>query len=414
MEMIAEDIVIVGAGIAGLATALGLHRQGVRSIVLESSESLRATGFALGLWTNAWRALDALAIGDSLRQQSVQNNEFQVFSADSGLPTAAIPLQAHKNQHFESRCMRRKVLLETLHKELPKGTIRYSSKVVMIEESGLFKLVHLADGSIIRTKVVIGCDGVNSVVAKWLGLQNAVDSKRSAIRGFVEFPEKHGYEPKVYAFFGGGVRFGFLPCDETGLYWFCTYNQSIAHFDENAEQDPVKLKEFVLSKTRDVSKEVTGILERTPLDCISSAKLKLRLPWNVLLGDITRSNICVAGDALHPMTPDLGQGGCSALEDSIILSRCLAEAFLAKPRGDIADDQNANEEFNRIKKALDKYAKERRWRSALLITGAYLTGFIQESNNKVISFLREKFLARYTLRIVLSVADFDCGKLLLS
>ncbi|XP_031124935.1 monooxygenase 2-like [Ipomoea triloba] len=413
MEM-REDIVIVGAGIAGLATALGLHRQGLRSMVLESSESLRAAGFALGLWTNAWRALDALAIGDSLRQQSVQNNEFQVFSADSGLPTAAIPLQMHKNQHFESRCMRRKVLLETLHKELPEGTIRYSSKVVMIEESGLFKLVHLADGSIIRTKVVIGCDGVNSVVAKWLGLQNAVDSKRSAIRGFVECPEKHGYEPKFYAFFGGGVRFGFLPCDETGLYWFCTYNESTAHFDESAEQDPVKLKEFVLSKTRDVSKEVTGILERTPLDCISSAKLKLRLPWNILLGDITRSNICVAGDALHPMTPDLAQGGCSALEDSIILSRCLAEAFLAKPRGDIADDQKASEEFNRIKNSLDKYAKERRWRSFVLITGAYLTGFIQESNNKVISFLREKFLARYTLRIVLSAADFDCGKLLLS
>lgn len=50
-------------------------RQGLRSIVLESSESLRITGFALGLWTNAWRALDALGIGDSLRQQSVQNNE---------------------------------------------------------------------------------------------------------------------------------------------------------------------------------------------------------------------------------------------------------------------------------------------------------------------------------------------------
>lgn len=45
------------------------------------------------------------------------------------------------------------MLLETLHKELPEGTIRYSSKVVMIEESGMFKLVHLADGSIIRTKV---------------------------------------------------------------------------------------------------------------------------------------------------------------------------------------------------------------------------------------------------------------------
>lgn len=48
-----------------------LCRVGLRSIVLESSDSLRATGFALLLWTNAWKALDALGIGDSLRQISL-------------------------------------------------------------------------------------------------------------------------------------------------------------------------------------------------------------------------------------------------------------------------------------------------------------------------------------------------------
>ncbi|OVA15772.1 FAD binding domain [Macleaya cordata] len=71
MEIInmVEDIVIVGAGIAGLATSLGLHRMGLRSLVLESSDSLRVTGFAFTTWTNAWKALDALGIGDSLRQQ---------------------------------------------------------------------------------------------------------------------------------------------------------------------------------------------------------------------------------------------------------------------------------------------------------------------------------------------------------
>uniref|UniRef100_A0A0E0CVC3 FAD-binding domain-containing protein n=1 Tax=Oryza meridionalis TaxID=40149 RepID=A0A0E0CVC3_9ORYZ len=55
-----EGIVIAGAGLAGLATALGLHRKGVRSLVLESSATLRASGFAFTTWTNAFRALDAL------------------------------------------------------------------------------------------------------------------------------------------------------------------------------------------------------------------------------------------------------------------------------------------------------------------------------------------------------------------
>lgn len=51
------------------------------------------------------------------------------------------------------RCVRRKLLLEALEKELPSGTIRFSSKVVSVEASGYFKLVHLDDGSIIKTKV---------------------------------------------------------------------------------------------------------------------------------------------------------------------------------------------------------------------------------------------------------------------
>ena len=51
------------------------------------------------------------------------------------------------------RCVRRKFLLECLAKALPSGTIKFSSKVVAIEESGLLKLVHLADGTSIKTKV---------------------------------------------------------------------------------------------------------------------------------------------------------------------------------------------------------------------------------------------------------------------
>ena len=53
----------------------------------------------------------------------------------------------------EVRCVNRKLLLQSLANELPSGTIRFSSKVVSIEESGFYKLVHLADGTIIKTKV---------------------------------------------------------------------------------------------------------------------------------------------------------------------------------------------------------------------------------------------------------------------
>ncbi|PKU73299.1 hypothetical protein MA16_Dca010989 [Dendrobium catenatum] len=67
-----EDVVIVGGGIAGLATALSLHRLGVPSLVLEQGDSLRAGGTSLTLFKNGWRVLDAIGVGDELRIRFIE------------------------------------------------------------------------------------------------------------------------------------------------------------------------------------------------------------------------------------------------------------------------------------------------------------------------------------------------------
>jgi hypothetical protein len=68
-------IVVTGAGPAGLAAAAALHRAGLPVLVLERRSELAPGGSALGLWTNAWRALDALSAGDALRAQHPQVEE---------------------------------------------------------------------------------------------------------------------------------------------------------------------------------------------------------------------------------------------------------------------------------------------------------------------------------------------------
>ncbi|KAI3763059.1 hypothetical protein L1987_53509 [Smallanthus sonchifolius] len=67
-----DEVVIIGAGICGLATALALHKKGIKAVVMERSESLRnVTGAAIGIRPNGWRALDQLGVAEILRRTAI-------------------------------------------------------------------------------------------------------------------------------------------------------------------------------------------------------------------------------------------------------------------------------------------------------------------------------------------------------
>ncbi|XP_062018922.1 monooxygenase 2-like [Rosa rugosa] len=409
MEVV-EEIVIVGAGIAGLTTSLGLHRLGIRSLVLETSESLRTTGFAFSTWTNAWKALDAIGIGESLRRQHETLHRNVTYSTVSGLPVFEMSLKDKGKQgDHEVRCVQRKLLLEALANELPSGTIRFSSKVVSIEESGYFKLLHLADGTILKAKVLVGCDGVNSVVAKWLGFKPPAFTGRHGIRGRANYKNSHGFDPNFMQFFGNGVRSGAIPCDDKTVYWFFTWTPT--NQEKELEKNPAEMKQFMLSKLGNIPDEIKAVIKNTELDAFVSSPLRFRHPWELLWGNISKGNVCVAGDALHPMTPDLVQGGCSAIEDGVVLARCLGEALLKNSRQEMkGKSEQGNEEYKKIEMGLNKFANERRWRGFDLISTGYMVALMQGSEGKMMSTLN-KYLAPILARWLLQKADFDCGKL---
>ncbi|KAF2293160.1 hypothetical protein GH714_038306 [Hevea brasiliensis] len=140
-----------------------------------------------------------------------------------------------------------------------------------------------------------GCDGVHSVVANWLALSAPVYSGRSAVRGLAIFPQGHGLRQEVNQFVDAGKR--------------------------------------------------AEVVRHSDLSTLTWAPLMLRHPWNVVFGNLSKGNITVAGDAMHPMTPDLAQ---------------------------VPED---------VATALDAYVKDRRWRAAMLITRSYLSGWVQQEEN---------------------------------
>ncbi|XP_050891888.1 monooxygenase 2 [Lathyrus oleraceus] len=405
-SVIEKDIVIVGGGIAGLTTSLGLHRLGIESLVLESSDGLRVSGFALTIWENGWKALDAVGVGDILRHQHIQLHGLVTTTLITGKQTSTTSFKDDTRKHgpHEVRCVRRKLLLEAFANELPSGTIRYMSRVVAIQESGFSKILHLADGTTIKTKVLIGSDGINSIVAKWLGFNEASPIGRYATRGYVELNNTHQLEPLFMQYFGKGFRAGVIPCDHKGVYWFFTWTPTIKDHQNGLAQEPAKLKQYVLNKLENMPSYVRSFIENTELDAFHLAPLRHRHPWELIMKNISKGNVCAVGDALHPMAPDLAQGGCSTLEDGVVLARCLGEAFSKNLK-------EGEEEYKMIEESLKKYAKERRWRCIDLITRSYIVGSIQQSGSKLVNFFRDQILATFLADELLKKSEFDCGEL---
>ncbi|XP_021773124.1 uncharacterized protein LOC110737063 [Chenopodium quinoa] len=198
---------------------------------------------------------------------------------------------------------------------------------------------------------------------------------------------------------------GFSPGRHLLKYVIITENSTLQ------EADQLKLKQFLLSKLGKVPDQIRAVVEDTKVEEFVRSPLEYRPPWQVLFGNISKDNVCVTGDACHPMTPDLGQGGCSALEDGVILGRCLADVLLEK--SSCQEKQNDENEYERIKRGLNDYAKKRRWRALDLISTGYMLGWAQEFDRFGMRILREKLLSAYLTRFFTKKADIDPGQLVL-
>ena len=107
---------------------------------------------------------------------------------------------------------------------------------------------------------------------------------------------------------------------------------------------------------------------------------------------------------MHVMGPFLGQGGSAALEDAVVLARCLAKEMCVRT----ATDPKRNR--NRIEAAMDQYVRERRLRLVHLSTKVYTIGSLLESSSLVMKIICIVLMIIF-FRDRLGHTRYDCGKL---
>lgn len=317
------EIVIVGGGIGGLATALALHKKGLESVVLERSESIRTTGSAIGIFSNGWRALDQLGVGAQLRPRAVPFTALRNISLNND-KQEEIPLRE------EARCLKRNDLVQVLADSLPPNTVRFGCHILAVKLDPLTSqpILQLQDGNTIKAKVVIGCDGVHSVVSELIGLKPAKSFSTCGVRGFTSYPSGHGLSNEFIRIRKDNRLFGRMPVDDNLLYWFVARPWTSS--DEGVSSEPKLIKESTIESITGFPAELIEIVKKCDLDSLTLTRIRYRTPWDILLGNFRKGTVIVAGDAMHVMGPFLGQGGSAALEDAVVLARNLAQAMSMK------------------------------------------------------------------------------------
>lgn len=308
-----KDIVVVGAGIAGLATAVALQRHGHRVAIIEERTDT-TSGAGISIWPNALAALDEIGLGDAVRAAGGRVSTGAVRWHDGSWLRQPSPERIVHALGEPLVVVRRAVLMDLLADALSPETVEYGSAATELVARVDGVRITLADGTTREADGVVGADGVGSVVARHL---NGELPRRyagyTAWRGVADYaldPELAGET------MGTGTEFGHVPLGDEHTYWFATER------GPEGGSAPGGELAYLGSKYDHWADPIPALLASTDPDAVLRNDLYDRADarqW-------ARGSIVVVGDAAHPMRPHLGQGGCQGLEDAAILAHCVEHA----------------------------------------------------------------------------------------
>lgn len=312
--------VVVGAGLGGLATAVALHASGWSVEVLEQSSHVSVIGAGIAIAPNALRALDVLGVGDDVRARAAVQGAggYRTPRGRWLIRTDLSTVAERLGDTFV--VLRRRDLVDLLLARLPERTVRFGAVATDVDPGGDGRpaVVLAEDGRRVEADLVVGADGVSSRLRAIL-FPGHPGLRYAGYTAWRLLPEEAPQDVAGTPFetWGRGQRFSALPMDGGAVYCWAT---ATAPPRERADDERADL----LSRFGDWHQPVPDLIRATPATSVLRHDVvELARP----LRRLGRGRAVLVGDAAHAMTPDLGQGGCTAIEDAVVLAHSLtAEA----------------------------------------------------------------------------------------
>jgi 2-polyprenyl-6-methoxyphenol hydroxylase-like FAD-dependent oxidoreductase len=301
-------IIIVGAGIGGLTVALALRQAGFPIHVFERATHLKEIGAGIGLSANAMRVLRHLGVMQSVIDRGTVIREVLSYSWRGEL-LGRVPTT---RTDVPSVCLHRADLQGALFSALPPDCIHLGEEFVSLKIADGRVTAHFAGGRSESADALIGADGLRSRVrAQLIGDGEPTYRGYHCWRGVCDYPAAE----QLTESFGHGLRMGVVPMGHRGTAWWCTANETPI-----GDHDPAHLKSRLQGWFGKWHAPIPEMLGRTAPAAIIQTAICDRRPVTIW----SKGTCTLLGDSAHPMTPNLGQGGCMAIEDAAMLARCVS------------------------------------------------------------------------------------------
>jgi 2-polyprenyl-6-methoxyphenol hydroxylase-like FAD-dependent oxidoreductase len=311
---------ICGGGIGGLSAAIGLVSLGHDVEVFERAPELRATGAGLNLWPNAGRALYGLGLRAPYDAISVQLNRYLGYDPDGTLLFEADASAWPEKYGAASVGVYRLALSTMLSDAYGRDRIKYGYDVSSVESRNDSAICHFANGESYQGDVIIGADGIHSVIRDQLigGVQfRPNDHHAFRFRSVIDLASVDVDPAAQTGIYTTSGWLSVIPIGNGKAYWFgsvrgaTTIDEFLAFF---ASWDKTHVPNTLKITPRET-------IVQSPLFDVDGSPYK----W-------THGRVTLLGDAAHPMMPDLAQGASQTVIDAL----ALRDAFAKTPDVDQA------------------------------------------------------------------------------
>lgn len=313
-------VLIVGGGIGGLTAAIALRRAGFDVRVCEQAPEFRPVGAGLQLSPNALKVLHRLGLAEGLRAVAVIPESLDSRSWDTGEVIGSrmageAMLAAFSAPYYH---VHRADLHALLVGGLGDVSVRLGARCVSVEQGPDGVTAHFADGPPERADVLVGADGIHSVVREQLlGPERPRFAGLTAWRGVA--PAEHvawiDLPRNGHSFWGPGQHFVcYYVSAGRQVNWVGIVTSESWRYESWSTPGD---KQEALAAFRGWHFQVPALIEATDQVFLWALYDRDPLPaW-------TCGRATLLGDAAHPMLPMMAQGAAQSIEDAYVLTRCL-------------------------------------------------------------------------------------------